>query len=434
MRGRTSFYDRIGLTVLIWCHVFVCCLSLVYVARFNYGTIDPATFHFFYDPARLHIALGSVAVFTLLSSLFLVSKFSFGYFIGFYFYAMTLSYIWLSSFSDLKYDHTLAGISAILSLIVFLFPALMVTSPISQVRALTISAYDRLLTSIIYFAIAVVAFGGIYSFNIVGLDDIYTIRQTLDLPRILNYLIPITRDALLPFVFAGCLSVNAYCRAVITLIILACFYPITLSKLSLFAPFWLAFLTVLTKIFECRVSAIVSLLGPMLLGVVLIITLPSGSIAEPYFSLVNFRMLAIPALALDIYNDFFSQHEVTRFCQISFLKPMLQCPYQEQLSVVMARTYGLGNFNASLFATEGIASVSLVYAPVTAFLCGLVFALGNRLSAGLPCRFVFISAALVPQVLLNVPLSTALLTHGLAILFLLWHFTPRDLFEHDSTE
>jgi hypothetical protein len=63
-----------------------------------------------------------------------------------------------------------------------------------------------------------------------------------------------------------------------------------------------------------------------------------------------------------------------------------------------------------------------------------VIALGNGLSAGLPDRFVLISGAVFPQILLNVPLSTALLTHGLAVLFLLWYFTPRTIFENDGAD
>jgi len=77
-------------------------------------------------------------------------------------------------------------------------------------------------------------------------------------------------------------------------------------------------------------------------------------------------------------------------------------------------------FNAFLFATEGITSVGMMFAPLSVFVCGLIIALGNRLSSGLPPRFILISSALVPQILLNVPLSTVLLTHGLSILFLLW--------------
>jgi hypothetical protein len=153
------------------------------------------------------------------------------------------------------------------------------------------------------------------------------------------------------------------------------------------------------------------------------------------FSTVNFRLLAVPSVAMDVYNDFFSRHDLTHFCQISILRRFVPCPYEDQLSIVMLKAYHLGNFNASLFATEGIASVGLLFAPIAAFACGLVIAFGNRLSAGLPVRFVLISGAVLPQALLNVPLSTVLLTHGAVILFVLWYITPRTIFEqHDRVD
>ena len=114
------------------------------------------------------------------------------------------------------------------------------------------------------------------------------------------------------------------------------------------------------------------------------------------------------------------------------MKPFTSCPYNEQLSIIMEKTYGLGNYNASLFATEGIASVGPRFAPVAVFACGLVIALANRLSAGLPPAFILTSSAVLPQILLNVPLTTTLLTHGAAILFLLWYVTPRTMFEQEA--
>jgi hypothetical protein len=64
--------------------------------------------------------------------------------------------------------------------------------------------------------------------------------------------------------------------------------------------------------------------------------------------------------------------------------------------------------------------------------CGLVIAIGNRLSAGLPAGFILVSGAIIPQVLLNVPLTTVLLTHGAGLLFLLWYITPRSIFERGT--
>src|SRR5262249_7406818 len=119
---------------------------------------------------------------------------------------------------------------------------------------------------------------------------------------------------------------------------------------------------------------------------------------------------------------------LTRFCQISFFEPFMHCPYQGQLSLVMERTYQIGNFNASLLATEGIASVGFYLAPLATLACGVIIGFGNRLSAELPPQFVLLSGAMLVQTLLNVPLSTVLLTHGGGLLFILWYLTPRAMF------
>jgi hypothetical protein len=423
--------QRLRLAFLICFHIIVCCLSLVYSADKEYAVaVDPPTYHLFYDPALLYSAVIAVVAFALVASLFTFGEFSFGYLVGFYVYTMVLGYLWLNFFTDLTYNHRLAGLSAVVSAVTFLLPAVLISSPVRQAYALSAKGFDRLLTFILLLAVATIAAGAVYNFRFVALQDIYDFRNKLESPTILNYLIPIFQSTLLPFAFAGFMMCKAPWRASAVLLLLLFSYPITLSKLAFFAPFWLIAIALVSRFFESRITAIVSLLGPILLGLILLILFKMP--AALYFATVNIRILAIPAVAMDVYNDFFYRNDLTYFCQISFLKPLMRCPYQEPLSIIMAGIYGLGNFNASLFATEGIASVGPWFAPISALACGLVIALGNRLSAGLPPRFILISGAILPLVLLNVPLSTVLVTHGMAILFLLWYITPRTMFEPEK--
>jgi hypothetical protein len=413
--------ERIGLASLICFHVVACCVSLVYVSQYH------PPFHIFFDPARLHVAIALVAAFALVSYLFTVVDFSFGYFVGFYFYTMVLGYLWLNCFSDLTYNHALGGFSAAASAVAFLIPALFISSPVRQAFAMSIKAFERLLSLILALAAATILISAIYNFRFVSLENIYDFRGDLEFPTLLNYWIGITSNALLPFAF-GCFAVRRnYWRAGITLALLLLFYPITLSKVAFFTPAWLLALALLSKISETRTAVVLSLLLPMLVGVILVAFLKKNGL--PFFDLVNFRMVAVPSNAIDLYSDFFSNHDLTHFCQMRILKHLMDCPYQDQLSIVMANAYALGNFNASLFSTEGVASAGLLFAPVSVFACGLAIALANRLSSGLPARFILISGAICPQILLNVPLTTTLLTHGAAVLFLLWYVTPRAMFE-----
>jgi hypothetical protein len=422
-------WQRIGLAILICAHIVFCCISLVHVAGFNSpNAFSPARFHIFYNPAQLRTAVMAVGTFALVSSLFIFARFGPGYFIGFYFYTMILDYLWLNCFTDLSYDHRLAGLSAAVSAVAFLLPALFFTAPFRQVYVLSATAFDRLLTFILLLAAVTIAIGATYNFRLVGIESIYDFRNQNESPRILSYAIGMTSGALLPFAFAVFTARKAYWRTGAVLFLLLLLYPVTLTKSALFAPVWLVSMLLLSKLVEARIAVVLSLLAPVTGGLLLIVLFDERA-AAVLFSTINFRMVVIPATAMDIYNDFFSKHDLTYFCQISVLKPIMACPYRDPLGTVMAEAYKLGGFNASLFATEGIASIGAHFAPISVFLCGLVIAVGNRLSAGLPAGFVLVSGSILPQVLLNVPLTTVLLTHGAGLLFLLWYVTPRAMFQ-----
>ncbi|MET3908988.1 hypothetical protein ABID59_003334 [Bradyrhizobium sp. S3.3.6] len=412
------------LAVLIALSIAVFCASAVNVSKLYVG------YQIGYDSRALTPALVTVAMFAPVFLLFVVAEFSLGYFVGFYFCSMVLGYLWLTFFTLRTYDHEMARLSAAVSAIVFLLPALFVRSPLPQIRKLSVKSFDRLLLVAFLVCAATVAVGAAYNFRFVSPDDASSLR-TDALPTSVNYLIGITSGSLLPFLFAYCVARNAFWRAGAVVVLMLLYYPIAVSKMTFFAPAWLIVLVALARFLETRVVAVLSLLLPIVAGVLLFTFLggsgPVVRFAGAYHLIVNFRLFAVPSLALDLYNEFFAKHELTYFCQINVLKHVIGCPYQDQLGVVMLKYFpGGGTYNASLFTTEGIASVGVLYAPITVFLCGVVIAFGNRASAGLPPSFILVSSGMLAQNLLNVPLSTVLLTHGGALLFLLWYLMPRD--------
>src|ERR1700688_3814258 len=97
----------LGLAVLLCFHIVACCLSLICVAEF-YATLHIVMF----DKTHLYAAVLNVALFAIVSLFFIFARFSFGYFLGFYFYTMILGYLWIVEFSNFRYDHTLANVSA----------------------------------------------------------------------------------------------------------------------------------------------------------------------------------------------------------------------------------------------------------------------------------------------------------------------------------
>ncbi len=411
-----------ALLLLLILHSVVCCASLILVATYQH--------YIYYDADRLFYGMLVAAAFSSISLLLAAARFSFGYFVAFYFYTMILGFLWIDVFTKHTYNHALAGVSAAISFLMFAVPALLIGAPLKRKFELSPRALDRLLFCVLALAAATIAVASTYNFRLISLAHIYEFRDEIGLPTLVRYLVNITSTALLPFAFASYLTLHRRWWAVATLLLMLLYYPVTLSKFAFFAPAWIVALLIASKILKTRTTVVLSLFLPMLIGLALILTVhtPYADHALAYFNLINIRMIATPSSALDLYNEFFASHPLTHFCQISFVKMLTHCPYQQQLSVVMQDTYGFGNLNASLFATEGIASVGQVLAPLTALACGLVLALGNRASAGLPGRFVLISGAMLPQQLLNVPMTTTLLTHGAAFLFLLWYMMPRDIF------
>lgn len=427
----TRFRDRGTLAFVFGFHIVACCVSLTLVAELISYQSAPL-----FDRSQLLSAVLGVACFGLIvAPLFAFSRFSFGYFLGFYFCTMIAGYLWLLAFTGFKYDHWLAGISIFLSALALLAPAMLISSPVRPVFAFSVRSFDRLLYVIVGLAAIIVLAGASYNFRLVGLADIYNFRG--EFPGPLRYAIGMMSSALLPFAFAGFAARRKPWLAGTALALILLLYPVTLTKLTLLAPLWLLLLALLVRVFQARLAVMLSLFLPIVLGIALILLYWAGAMSSAtmfqYVGIINVRMIALPSIALDVYNDFFSTHGHTYFCQISIVKPFVSCPYAQPLSVTLAQAYPLGNLNASLFATEGIASVGPLFAPLSTLVAGLVIGLGNRLSSGLPPTFIVLSGGILPQIFLNVPLTTTLLTNGAGILFLLWYITPRSIFERSPS-
>ena len=403
---------------LILVHIAIVCGSLVVVAeRFPH-------FHFGFGADRIWPAISSVLLASLIAPIFAVARFSFGYFAGFFLYTVVVGFTWISHFTQLQYDHAGARVSAMLSVAAFLVPALLVRGPAFAFAILTPKAFDRLLwvlLGVVVLIFLVCTTNGIRF--ALTLAEMHAGRSQVAYPWPLNYLTGIATGALLPFLAAVFSLRGRWALAATALGLFIALYTVTVTKMTLLASAWLVFLFALTAMLPIKIAIITSVSIPALAGLTIHAVMDEAGVY--LFGTINLRLLAVPSSAMDHYNAFFAVHETTAFCQVSILKAIMGCHYPE-LGVVMQETYGLGNFNASLFATEGIASVGLFWAPLSALACGFVMALANCASQGLPPRFVVISGAMIVLMLMNLPLSTTLLTNGAATLFLLWCLTPRD--------
>ena len=380
-------------------------------------------------------AVTTSLVFVAFIPLFLRARFSFGWFAGISFYSMMIGFFWLTYFGKEVYDHVLARWSAVASLLLFLLPLLFQTIPSPKSLNLSPKAMDRLVLALLGLAVVVLALSASYGFALVGLTQSEGLRSAFPRPALLNYLIGSLLGAVLPFAFAYLALQRRYTLACIPILLIWGFYPIVLNKSVVFGGVWLPFLLVLFCLFQPRRATILSLLLPMLPGIIGYGLILFGIIADDglfahasnfVLGNANIRLFAFPSIAMNQYSDFFATHPLTHFCQIGIIRKIYGCPYPFQLGAAMAEAYNMGSLNGSLFAAEGIASVGPLWAPLSALICGLIVSLGNSASARLPAPLIATSAGLaVHQALLNVPLSASLLSNGVLVLFLLWAVTPR---------
>lgn len=356
---------------------------------------------------------------------FVLADFSFGYVTGFYLFVMMAGYFWLNRFSLLDYEHDQALIASAISVVAFLLPALMMRSDVFRMH-MPNTLWDRLPEVILAASSLLLIWCALDGVRLVGFSQMDEYRAAIVRPRLVQYAIGNTTGALVPFAIACALVRGRKLLVAALCIVSLLYYPVTLTKTAVFAAPFILFIAALSARLEPRLTTILSLFIPLTVGLVVIIGVDGWP--DPrmtIFGVINFRLLAIPSISLEHYFEFFHHHPHTYFCQISFLKSFVACPYSDQLGVVFANEYRLGNMNASLFATEGVASVGMAWMPITALACGAIIGLANIASAGLPARFILISGAMIPHTSMNVPLSTTLLTNGLALLMLLWWIAPR---------
>ncbi|MCK1408090.1 hypothetical protein [Bradyrhizobium sp. 76] len=406
--------SRLTLAVVILAF-FVCSVGSLMIC----GILFP-TMHIGRSDSVPLQAVASVAAMAVFVPVFLAARFSFGYLVAFPIFSAVLSFVWLSFVSVFDYQHATARYSMVLALIAAITPPLFLNVDIPR-PALSDRAMSRLIVLLVVASTAVLIAD--MSFGVAFGDPYGSSRGNVARPAWMNYLTGIVLGAVIPYLFAYFSIRKQWYFAICVAVLDLCFYPVVLNKSVLMLPAWLLFLFWLFGRFSPRLATVLSFLIPMIFGL-----LDAASLFvfpdHPFvvFSAINLRFSAVPALAIDHYADFFSRHTTTNFCQISFIRRLIECSYGE-LGVEMANVYRTGNFNASFLATEGIASVGLKLAPISALFCGLILAAGSMASRHLSPRFIAVSSGAAVPIITNVPLTTALLTNGVGLLFLLWWIT-----------
>ena len=366
----------------------------------------------------------------VIAGAFVFSQFSFGYLVGFYLFAMMAGYFWFNIFGTLGYDRRAALISAIASIILFLAPVLLITRPARRFFTLPHAALDLLPACVFLLSAVVFLLTALNGVRLAGLTDMYKYRATLHHSQLFEYFVGIFYGALLPFAFACSLARKRWLMLLALCALSLLFYTVTLTKVSLFVSSLLIFFAILSAYFEARAAVILSLL------------IPDGR--RPACATIQFgycvRGVRVSELPDAGHSIDLSRPLLRLFCR-SPADPLLP-------ALVHEGDHGLPLLGSTRCRTGELVSFGQ-------FECVAVCDRGGRIGwcavradfrAGLrpdtcdrqqrqrrPSETVYLCFGRHdPHILLNVPLATTLLSHGLGLLFLLWYVTPPDYFEQPA--
>ena len=338
-------------------------------------------------------------------------------------FVVCLNFVWIATVTKFNYEIDRSIFFVLASLLAFTV-ACRFPMRLPQM-ALKPKTTGIIAVMLLCFLAVVVLAGSMYNFTLVGVLDIYEIRQTLEFPPLLQYAILISVYSVGPYLVAYFLEASRPVLLVATVLLYLLFFPITAAKAALGGMIVMLLMALAMHAMSARVTVVALMITMLVAGIVL--QWHAGDEATSFFGIYNFRNVIIPASILDHYIEFFSSNAHTHFCTIGVVANLTDCAYDKQLSLVMQDTYGLGNLNASFLATEGVAALGVEWMPVVSFVCGLVLTLGVAASQNLPDRFVLISSAPAVSALINTPFSTFLVSCGFVVLVLLWSCTSREL-------
>ena len=202
--------------------------------------------------------------------LFVRAQFGFGYFAGISFYCMIIGFFWYTYFLAGRYDQTWGAlVGGCLTIVVFAAGAVPDKTASTQADAFSPKHETGCCPGVALHCRWCPHFRRVpYGFALVGLAQSEELRGTFPRPAILNYLIGWMTGAVLPFCFAYFAWYRRYLIAAIAILLMWGFYPIVLNKSVVFGGLWLPFLFVLFRLFEPKRATILTLLIPMIPGII----------------------------------------------------------------------------------------------------------------------------------------------------------------------
>jgi hypothetical protein len=226
-----------------------------------------------------------------------------------------------------------------------------------------------------------------------------------------------------PIFFALFIRERKWLPVALIVVLQMLLFSVTGIKVYLFAlPFVLALMWIITR------RNPLAYMGLGLAGAVLVSTLSYWLIDDLWVSaLFTRRVLMVPAQLSFSYYDFFSQNELV-YLSASRLGFFLDYPYHLAPGHLIGEVYfGRPIMNAGTGLTaDAYMNFGFVGLALWSVLLAVILKLVDTCSRRVDFRVAIAAIAIPAIILVEAPLTTALLTHGLLLALLVLYLSPRE--------
>lgn len=273
----------------------------------------------------------------------------------------------------------------------------------------------------------IIAQGGFSYFNL-NIYDVYLYRRASSggLLSIYGYITPIVAKIIIPASLIMAIMMKKWVALVLTLIAVVLTFGLTAHKSILFSPLLILPLYFIRSerytivfSFTCLLIAVISILD---------YSISAGRESNGDFgSMFGRRLLMVPALLNSFYVDYFSNNSPYLWSQSKFSFGLIESPYGVSSVNLIGDVYmNKPDVAANVgWIGSGFANAGWVGAIFYSVLVGFLISYIDSVSRILGDRLVAsVSSVIIISVITSTDIVTALLTHGLLALILVFAILP----------
>lgn len=277
-----------------------------------------------------------------------------------------------------------------------------------------------------------VVFIGPAGFNL-NILKVYEFREAAEdaLPSVFGYISPATSKIIVPIMIVLAIIYRRYCFVFSGFIFSILIFGFTAHKSPLFYPFLI--LGVYLFLGGNRWGGYLYTLLILVLVVSAADFYLSEVFTDSFFgifgSFSSRRAILVPALLNHYYIDFFSSHDPYYWSESKLTFGLVAKPYDlKMVNLIGEQYFGQSDMAANTgFIGSGYANAKFFGVVLYSVLLGLLISLLNTVSKKIGVRFVISSSFVVMfTIITSADFITALLTHGLALLLVIYMLIPAD--------